>query len=98
ESTVVAIKNMNEALGADVKFDSTGKTNFRVSLKLKGTGQLYFTPSGKTTTVHMSSTWPTPAFDGKYLPDRIPELSESGFTASWKILQASRGYPQSWIG
>ncbi|MCB0697842.1 MAG: cell envelope integrity protein CreD [Chitinophagaceae bacterium] len=96
ETSLAYIKNIDETLSADIKFNSNEKTNFRITLKLKGTGQLYFTPSGKTTTVNLSSTWSTPAFDGKYLPDRTPKLSDSGFSASWKILQASRGYPQCW--
>lgn len=96
EILLTANEALDEALGATVHMKRDAKTDFRITLKLKGTGDLYFTPSGKTTTVGIQSTWPAPAFDGKYLPDRIPELSEKGFAAEWKILQASRGYPQYW--
>ncbi|HEY9177379.1 MAG TPA: cell envelope integrity protein CreD [Flavipsychrobacter sp.] len=96
ETIMAANEAMEEALDAPVTVQPGVKTAFHITLKIKGTGELYFTPSGKTTTVNISSTYPSPAFDGKYLPDRIPMLSDSGFSASWKILQASRGYPQYW--
>lgn len=96
ETMMAAHEALSEALDAPVPMQPDKKTDFHITLKIKGTGELYFTPTGKTTIVNISSTYPSPAFDGKYLPDRIPMLSDSGFSASWKILQASRGYPQYW--
>lgn len=96
ETMMAAHEALSEALDAPVNVQPDKKTDFHITLKIKGTGELYFTPTGKTTVVNISSTYPSPAFDGKYLPDRIPMLSDSGFSASWKILQASRGYPQYW--
>ncbi len=96
ETMMAAHEALSEALDALVPMQPDKKTDFHITLKIKGTGELYFTPTGKTTLVNISSTYPSPAFDGKYLPDRIPMLSDSGFSASWKILQASRGYPQYW--
>ncbi len=96
ETMMAAHEALSEALDAPVTVQPDKKTDFHITLKIKGTGELYFTPTGKTTLVNISSTYPSPAFDGKYLPDRIPMLSDSGFSASWKILQASRGYPQYW--
>ncbi|MBW7914965.1 MAG: cell envelope integrity protein CreD [Taibaiella sp.] len=96
ETMMAAHEALSEALDAPVNVQPDKKTDFHISLKVKGTGELYFTPNGKTTTVNINSPYATPAFDGKYLPDRIPMLSDSGFSASWKILQASRGYPQYW--
>lgn len=96
ESIIAGNEALGEGLEALIAVQPGVKTEFHITLNIKGTGELYFTPTGKTTTVALSSTWPSPAFDGKYLPDRIPMLSDSGFTANWKILQASRGYPQQW--
>lgn len=93
---MAANEALSEALHARVAVQAGTITDFHITLKVKGTGELYFTPNGKTTTVNINSPYPSPAFDGKYLPDRIPMLSDSGFSANWKILQASRGYPQYW--
>jgi inner membrane protein len=69
---------------------------FTLNLKLKGSEYLYFTPTGKSTQVTLQSPWKNPAFDGKYLPGNAADISDNGFTAQWKILQASRPYPQYW--
>ena len=71
--------------------------NFKLEIILKGSDRLYFTPIGTTTNVSMKSTWPTPHFDGAFLPD-TREISESGFLANWKILNLNRNIPQNWLG
>ncbi len=70
--------------------------DFTIRLKLKGSEHLYFTPVGKTTTATMTAPWKDPSFDGQYLPSETPDISGSGFTAQWKILEMSRNYPQAW--
>lgn len=71
--------------------------NFDLSISLKGSQKLYFSPVGKTTDISLKSDWQTPSFGGAYLPDNR-EISEQGFTANWNILHLNRNYPQSWIG
>jgi inner membrane protein len=80
-------------LSADEIFNGS---NFTIDLSLKGSENLYLTPLGSTTKVHIESDWPSPAFDGKYLPD-TNSVSDKGFTADWKILQFNRNYPQYFI-
>ena len=70
-----------------------GGNNFSISLKLKGSQKIYFTPVGGTTQVRMQSSWKDPAFDGKYLPDSH-RINASGFSANWKILHFNRSFPQ----
>jgi inner membrane protein len=79
-----------------VQVDSQQKIAFSISLKIKGSSFLYFTPTGKTTVASVSSTWKHPSFDGQYLPSQPATVSENGFSAQWKILQVSRSYPQVW--
>ena len=71
--------------------------DFSFTLNLKGSENLQFIPVGKTTEITLISDWNSPSFSGAFLPDRR-EVSEKGFTASWKILDINRGYPQSWTG
>jgi inner membrane protein len=70
---------------------------FDLLINLKGSTYLYFTPLGKTTTVQMTSNWNSPMFDGQYLPNEKPKVTDTGFEAHWKIMQANRGFRQSWI-
>lgn len=70
-------------------------TPFQFDLQMKGSGQLFFLPTGKSSLVQLSGTWPSPSFVGDYLPeDRT--VTESGFEAIWKVLHFNRPFPQQW--
>ncbi len=71
--------------------------NFSFNVKLQGSESIYFTPLGKTTTVALKSSWDSPSFQGRFVPDER-EISSNGFTANWKILDMNRNYPQQWEG
>lgn len=68
---------------------------FEVNLKLNGSEAIRFTPMAEETTVNLSANWPNPKFDGAFLPESH-EISEDGFSATWKILGINRDYPQIW--
>lgn len=70
-----------------------GKVN--VKLNLKGSRRLDFVAAGKTTTVNLNGTWANPSFDGEFLPDPR-EVTDSGFTATWKVLHFNRPFAQQW--
>ncbi len=75
------------------KIESGEPMEFLLTLKLKGSRSLKFTPVGNQTEVHLSSNYTSPSFDGNYLPsDR--SVSESGFKADWKVLGMNRNYAQ----
>lgn len=81
-----------------VQNDTTKSSyDFAFSLKLKGSQLLYFTPLGKETNIKLAAGWSTPSFDGSFLPD-TRTISDSNFTANWKVLHLNRNYPQSWKG
>ncbi|MDR2233252.1 MAG: cell envelope integrity protein CreD, partial [Tannerella sp.] len=66
---------------------------FSMTIKLKGSSALYFVPLGKTTVVEMHSNATTPSFTGSFLPvDR--NVTDTGFTADWKVMHLNRNYPQ----
>src|SRR5690554_1882443 len=56
--------------------------SFIFNVKLKGSQYINFVPVGKVTYVELTSDWPTPSFDGTFLPT-TREVSEDGFTATW---------------
>ena len=70
---------------------------FDISLKLKGSEGIYFSPVGKTTSVSLSSPWTTPSFQGNFLPVER-KINEEGFTASWVVTHLNRNFPQVWTG
>ncbi|HEY3405129.1 MAG TPA: cell envelope integrity protein CreD [Ohtaekwangia sp.] len=67
-----------------------------IKLNLKGSRKLDFVPAGKTTDVKLSGPWADPSFNGEFLP-ATREVSESGFTASWKVLHFNRPFSQQWV-
>ena len=71
--------------------------NFSFALNLHGSQNLAFVPLGSTTDVNITSNWPSPSFDGNFLPNQR-QVTPSGFKASWKVLQLNRNFPQNWIG
>lgn len=87
---------VKEGLSIPVSVNPSAGSSFSLSLKLRGSENLYFTPVGKTTDVTLRSSWQHPAFDGSYLPINAAEIDKNGFNAHWRILASSRNYPQAW--
>lgn len=79
-----------------LEMDSIQNFEFSFDLKLQGSRYISFIPVGGITNVNLSSSWPSPKFDGNFLPDNRV-LNDSGFTADYSILQLNRNFPQSWI-
>jgi inner membrane protein len=73
----------------------SGPLSLSASFKIKGSGQLLFTPIGRETKVTASSAWPDPSFTGSALPD-VRSIKDSGFAASWKTAAINRKFPQQW--
>jgi len=77
------------------KYDNS--INFDFNIKIQGSESIYFIPLGKTTSVALNSSWDSPSFQGRFVPDNR-EISKDGFSADWKILDMNRNYPQQWSG
>jgi inner membrane protein len=84
-------------LPENMKTENGREHEFSFTLKLNGSQDIQFIPAGRTTEIALRSDWNAPSFGGAFLPD-TREVSDKGFTASWKILDINRGYPQSWLG
>lgn len=70
---------------------------FKYDLHVNGSGNLSFSPIGKQTTVNLNSSWHSPKFDGAFLPQNH-DVTEEGFTSTWKVINLNRNYPQQWKG
>ncbi|CCK79445.1 cell envelope integrity protein CreD [Desulfobacula toluolica] len=76
----------------------TKDTNsFSFQLNLNGSEVIQFVPLGETTSLKLKSNWPSPSFNGAYLPTNR-EVSDKGFSADWNVLHLNRNFPQLWIG
>ena len=73
------------------------KGDFSLSLGLRGSGSIAFSPVGRTTEVALSSEWDAPSFTGNFLPS-AREVTDTGFTASWVVTHLNRSFPQVWAG
>lgn len=70
---------------------------FTFQLHLQGSRHLGFVPLGRETQVGISSGWRDPSFSGSFLPDSRT-VNEEGFSATYKVLELNRNYPQFWTG
>lgn len=70
-------------------------TEFSFHVHLSGSETLHFVPVARETSVSLSSTWPHPSFQGAFLPE-TRNISEAGFSASWRVSHFGRNYPQEW--
>ncbi|WP_345990766.1 cell envelope integrity protein CreD [Sulfurimonas sp. HSL1-2] len=70
---------------------------FSLKLNLNGSEQLHFVPVGELTEINLKSGWPSPSFDGAFLPVSR-KVTDDGFSAHWKLLHLNRNFPQVWLG
>ena len=70
---------------------------FTLTFDINGSDRIQFVPVGEVTQVKLTSAWEGPSFDGAFLPVQR-EVTDSGFSAMWKVLHLNRNFPQAWIG
>ena len=73
------------------------QVSLALNLALSGSEGLFIAPLGKTTVARLSSAWPSPSFNGNFLPAGR-EVGEKGFKAEWEVTHLNRNFPQSWTG
>jgi len=71
--------------------------SFSMKLDLNGSEALFFSPTGKTTRITISSPWAAPSFGGNFLPVERT-VSKDGFFAKWEVTHLNRSFPQVWTG
>jgi inner membrane protein len=74
----------------------TTARGFSLEIAVRGTEELRFLPLGDVTDVRLESAWPTPSFDGAYIPIER-SVTGGGFNATWRVPAVGRGYPSSWL-
>jgi inner membrane protein len=74
---------------------------FRVSIEIQGGAFIRTLPMGQDTHVSIASDWPSPSFQGSFLPGAstitdVSDVSDAGFQAEWDISYLSRDIPLFW--
>jgi inner membrane protein len=77
-------------------FDTTGVNTFDIQFSVQGGKSLRLLPVGETTLARIHSDWPSPSFQGGFLPTK-QTLAEDGFDAEWEISYLSRAIPLFWV-
>jgi inner membrane protein len=90
-------KGISFPMAIDLAKGSEFKGEFRLSLGLRGSGSIAFSPVGKSTEVILKSEWQAPKFTGNFLPAER-DVTDTGFTASWVVTHLNRSFPQVWAG
>jgi inner membrane protein len=67
----------------------------RFRVVFAGSGSLCIVPIGRRTEATIASAWPSPSFNGRYLPTS-KTIDQDGFRANWSISYLGRGYGQVW--
>lgn len=112
ESIVLTLNEQSKAMNPGLKTTALARTGvsiligpllqdrkntFSCTLNLNGSEELNFVPLAEHNTVQVDSSWPSPGFNGAFLPVNR-SVSDKGFNASWKVLNLNRSYPQVWEG
>ncbi|MFK8280929.1 cell envelope integrity protein CreD [Capnocytophaga cynodegmi] len=71
--------------------------NFSFSITYDGSSKIGIVPIGKVTESTIQSDWKDPSFNGSFLPFQ-KSITNSGFSADWKILHINRPFSQQAFG
>ncbi|MBA3986008.1 MAG: cell envelope integrity protein CreD [Flavobacteriales bacterium] len=93
------LNTMESGAISNLSVSTTESTKFSFTMKVNGSQSVSFIPLGRETTATITSNWHSPSFIGEFLPeDGSRDISDTGFKASWKILQINRQFEQSFFG
>lgn len=74
-----------------VNLEQASTFDFSFPLKLTGTETLNIAPTAEANKIHLSSDWPHPSFQGRFLP-RQRNIGPQGFEAQWEVSHLARNF------
>ncbi|MEM6639712.1 MAG: cell envelope integrity protein CreD [Pseudomonadota bacterium] len=83
------------ALDTLTETDRGRPLEFEIQMAIRGSERLSFIPLGDTTNATLTSSWPSPSFNGNYLPSER-QVSDDGFEATWQVSSIGRSFPSQW--
>ena len=92
-----SFKNISDnGVNAVSPFNTNGTNTFDIQFSVQGGKSMRTLPIGEVTHTRIKSDWPSPSFQGGFLPAAY-SLSENGFDAEWEISYLSRSIPLFWL-
>ncbi|WP_091148220.1 cell envelope integrity protein CreD [Novosphingobium sp. CF614] len=77
---------------AFLNWDGLGKLTVDYGFGLRGSRTISLVPRGGSTFWEVSSSWPSPSFEGAFLPEK-PQVSDKGFKAGYAVDKLALGQP-----
>ncbi|MDR3139351.1 MAG: cell envelope integrity protein CreD [Treponema sp.] len=74
------------------RLEADKETDFAISLEIQGGQLIRVLPVAQDTHVSIASDWPSPSFQGAFLPNESA-VGDAGFSAAWDISYLSRDIP-----
>lgn len=68
--------------------------SFTMQINVRGLDGISFVPAGKQVVATLSSDWPHPYFEGRYLPESR-DISDAGFNAKWAMSEFATSIQQT---
>lgn len=87
--------SLNSGVHASLPDFANAESNFDISIAMQGGQLIRFFPAGQDTHVEISTDWPSPSFQGSFLPGSS-SISDNGFSAVWDVSYLSRDIPLFW--
>jgi inner membrane protein len=82
---------------ADALVQADAPVKVEIAVDLVGTEALAIAPVGDVTHVQMSSAWPHPSFQGRFLPNER-SIGPQGFQARWDLSALATSAPRDLLG
>jgi inner membrane protein len=88
-------KHYTGGIHGDAAVEGAGKHRFDITMAVQGGKSLRMVPLGKDSIFSVKADWPSPSFQGSYLP-LSRTIGEEGFEARWEVSHLSRNIPLAW--
>ncbi|MBP7773721.1 cell envelope integrity protein CreD [Candidatus Gracilibacteria bacterium] len=88
---------ISSGVSREVALNPNTRLDIALEISLKGGEQIAFVPLGKTTEVTVAGPWPSPSFNGAFLPTKRT-VEGGNFQATWSVTDFNRNFPQQWEG
>lgn len=88
---------ISSGVSREVALNPDAGITLTIDISLKWGEQIGFIPLGKTTNATVAGPWPSPSFNGAFLPTER-EIDGKSFQATWTVTDFNRNFPQHWDG
>ncbi|MCL1911781.1 MAG: cell envelope integrity protein CreD [Leptospirales bacterium] len=85
----------SSGIKAELNGFRNGQSDFDIAIDIQGGRSVRISPVGQDTHFSISADWPSPSFQGSFLPAKS-NITETSFDAQWDVNYLSRDIPLFW--